>query len=110
MPIRITPLLTWRVMTTSIAFILFVCVGLGITSYKLYKKILATEASQKLIIESQNQERLYQEQKSRELIAIGQKALEQAQLDLTKTKTEAEKTNIELKTLAKTLENQAKDP
>lgn len=110
MPIRITPLLTWRVMTTCIAFVFLICIGLGITSYKLYKKILATEASQKLIIETQNQERLYQEQKSRELIAIGQQALTQAQTDLTKTKNEAEKTNAELKTLAKTLESQAKDP
>lgn len=110
MQIRITPLLTWRVMTTAIAFVILICVGLGIISYKLYKKVLATEASQKLIIETQKKERLYQEQKSRELIAIGQEALKQAQNDLTKTKNDADKTNAELKTLAKTLETQAKDP
>ncbi len=107
---RITLSFTWYVMTISMALILILFVGMGFAGYKLYKRVVAAENAQKAIVEAQTQERLALEKKSEEILQSQTYELEQAKLELTKTKSEAAKTNDQVKTLSKTLQEQAKAP
>src|SRR3989344_3977861 len=101
---------TLRIMVISITLVILLFLSLIFTGYKIYKKILITEATQKSILEAQNSERLIQDKKSQELITIQQQALSQAQKELIKTKADTAETNAQIKVLANTLETQAKDP
>jgi hypothetical protein len=78
--------------------------------YHLYKKVTATEIAQKALVETQNKERLTEEQKAANLITLQQQALTQAQAELAKTKTDAAKTSAQVKTLTKTLQDQSNAP
>ncbi len=100
---RITLTVAWHVMIGGMILILCTILGLSYGGYRLYKKIILTEANQKLILQSQ-------EEKAQELIDAQQMALDQAKEELVKTKVSADKTNAQIKTLTQTLENQAKDP
>jgi len=90
--------------------ILILFIGMSFAGYKLYKKVLATEAAQKAILETQDKERLAQEQKAESLLQTQQQALDQAKAELVQTKTEAAKTSAQIKTLSKTLDEQVKAP
>lgn len=107
---RITLTFTWHVVVIGMTLIVCATIGLGISGYGLYKKVVNTEAAQKLILQKQNQEVEAQAQKAQSLIDAQQKALTQAQAELIKTKATAEKTTAQVNTLTKTLETQAKDP
>ncbi len=109
MPRRITLTFAWHVVATAIILFLFLCAGITLAGYKLYKKIVLTETTQKEILDQQNKDRLAQEKKSQELLEAQQGALAQAQLELIKTKTDSAKTNAQLKTLSQTLKDQPKE-
>ena len=107
---RITLSFAWHVIVIGIISILLIFLGMGYAGYNLYKKITITEATQKLILEQQKEDQLTQEQKAQALIDAQQKAIEQAKLELTKTKANADKTTAQIKTLTQTLESQSKNP
>ena len=104
---RITISLAWHIMVIGIIIIIFLLSTLGFFSYKLYQKVLTTEKIQKEILDKQNIDVLEREQKSKVLIDLQQKALDDAKLELTKTKTDAEKTNAKIKSLSQAVENQS---
>lgn len=106
---RITLSFTWRVVLIIVIVVLCLTAGLGYTSYRLYKKIIATEETQKLILEKQETERLAQEERARILLDSQQQALDQAKEELLKTKADASKTSAQIKSLTQTIENQAKE-
>lgn len=90
---------------------------MGFISYKLYQKVSTTEKIQKEILDKQNADRIVQEQKTKEqeqksmmLIDLQQKALDDAKLELTKSKTEADITNAKIKSLSKAIEDQSLIP
>lgn len=107
---RITLSLTWKVFMTSLLVIFIFMIGISYGGYRLYTKVIATEAAQRAILENQNKERVAQEEKSHELILVQQKALDEATSELTKTKSEAKETNEKVKTLTKAVEEQSKAP
>ncbi len=102
MRIRITVKLIWKILSISLILISLFLLGMSYVGYRLYKNITTT---QKTIIENQDKE-----QKSRDLITLQQSALNQANTELIKTKSDAEKTNAEIKNLTQVINNQAKDP
>lgn len=114
---RITFSIAWYVMMIFIIVIIFLLSSVGFFTYKLYQKVSTTEKIQKEILDKQNSDRLAQEkqsleqeQKSRTLLDLQQKALEDAKLELTRTKTEAEITNAKIKSLSKVVEEQSLQP
>ncbi len=107
---HVTFSLTLHTIVIGMIVIILLCITLVFTGYKIYEKILATEATQKMIIENQDKERLAQDKKSQDLITLQQQSLQQTQNELTKTKIDAAQTNAQIKTLAETLESQTKVP
>lgn len=107
MSINISNKLMWKIISTSIAVIFISIISLSFVGYKLYKNVIA---NQKSIIEKQAAEQIAQEQKSKEVISLQEKALTEARADLDKTKTEAKETDAKLKTLTDTVSVQAKAP
>lgn len=104
-------------MLIGIIIIIFLLSSLGFFSYKLYQKVLTTEKIQAQILDKQNTDRIAQEQKiidqeqkSKVLIDLQQRALDDAKLELTKSKTAAEKTNAQIKTLSRAVETQSLVP
>lgn len=111
---RITFSLAWYVLAIWMIVIIFILASMSFISYKLYQKVITTEKIQKEILDKQNSDRLIQEQKiieqeqkSKVLIDLQQKALDDAKLELTKTKTEAEITNAKIKSLSQVVEDQS---
>ena len=104
---RITISLTWYIILAATSVLILSFTISGIVSYTLYKKVLATETLQKELLEKQTADRLEQEEKAKTLIDLQQRALTEAQVELSKTKTEAAKTSAEIKTLSQTVKDQS---
>ena len=107
---RITISLAWHIMLFGMVIIIASFLAVGVFSYKLYKKVQNTENIQQQIIAQREQERLEQEEKSKVLIDLQEKALNEAKAELAKTKTEAAKTSAEIKTLSQTVKEQSLVP
>lgn len=107
---RITINMAWHVLVMLALLFIMMLAGSGALSYMLYKKVTATEALQQQLLAKQETERLAQEQKSKELIELQEKALTAAQLELAKTKTESERNAAAIRTLKATVESDAALP
>lgn len=109
MKARITLTLTWHVL---VAFFIVVLLGLGILTfagYKLYQKVLLTEAQQKEILALQEEERKLAEAEARTLILAQQTELSEAKMELAKTKSEAQATQATIQTLRESIEDKSKE-
>lgn len=101
---RITLSLTWHIL---LAISLFFLLLLGTTivgGYALYKKVVATEATQREIINRQEAEAKAREEEAASRIAAQQEELQSAKSELEKTKTDAAKTSAQIKTLSQALD------
>lgn len=114
---RITFSINWYVMIITTIIIVFLLSFVGFFTYKLYQKVSITEKIQKEILDKQNSDQLSQEQKtleqetkSKTLLNLQQKALDDAKLELARSKTEADLTNAKIKSLSKVVEDQALIP
>jgi S1-C subfamily serine protease len=98
---RVTLSLAWHVVVVVIVILAFLTIGIAVGGYKLYQRIVLTEIQQKELTR-------LQEEEAKKVIASQQEALEKTQNELTKTKSDAEKTNAQIKTLSQTLAEQSK--
>lgn len=107
---RITINMAWYTLVILVLVLIVLVLGSSFFSYKLYQKVVATEDFQKQLLVKQENERLIQEQKSKDLIELQQQALSVAQLELAKTKTENQKNAEAIKTLTATVADENAKP
>lgn len=107
MKTRLTITLTWYALLAVIGLFVLGTVTSTFGGYLLYKRILATEATQRELIAQQAQDNKRKEDEAAEVIAAQQAELSQTKETLEQTKQESAKTTARLQTISKTLEDQS---
>jgi hypothetical protein len=107
---RITLSFTWHFLVAGFIFILLILGAIGVGGFFLYKKVTTTEATQAKILTLQAEVQAEAEQKNKDLIDLQQSKIMEAQSELSKTKTNAEKTNAQLKTISQALDKERSAP
>lgn len=110
MSTRITLSFTWKFILIGFIFLTAMVAALGFGGYKLYQKVTLAEKTQALILETQNKDQAQKEAEAQKLIESQTIELNDARAQLEKTKTDAQKTSAQVKTLTQTLETQSKQP
>jgi hypothetical protein len=105
---RITLSFTWKFIIIGFAVLIFAITALGFGGYKLYQKVVATEKNQALLLEAQTKAQVQKEEEAQKLIENQAIELSDAKALIEKTKSDAQKTNAQVKTLALALDEQSK--
>jgi hypothetical protein len=103
---RITLSFTWKFILGGFGLLIFMIAGLCFGGYKLYQKIALTEKNQAFILQEQNQLQAQKEAEAQKLIASQAIELSDAKAILEKTKTDAQKTSVQVATLTQTIKEQ----
>lgn len=105
---NITITLAWYTLLAVVLLFLLGTVTSALGGYVLYKRVLATEESQRQLIEQQAEETKRKELEAAEFIAAQQTELSQTKEALELAKQESAKTSAQVKTISKTLEDQSR--
>ncbi|MEN9338083.1 MAG: Trypsin-like peptidase domain [Candidatus Parcubacteria bacterium] len=98
-----------RILLVGFLLLLVSLIAIGYTSYTLYKKVLANEENQRIILAEQERLALEQKEASNALLTQQESELLAAKSELEKTKTEAAKTSAQIKSLSEVVDKSASD-
>jgi S1-C subfamily serine protease len=104
---RITVTITLYTLIGGLLLLLACAFSVLIGGYKLYTRVLTTEATQQELMHRQQEEKAQQETEAAQLLNAQQAELLQTKTELEETKQQSVKTNAQVQTLTKTLEKQS---
>lgn len=105
---NITFTFTWHILIAGFLILLALLSVLLFGGYKLYQKVLATEAAQREIVAAQEQEQKLRDEEAKSLLLSQQMELTEAKMELEKTKSEAKQTEAKIQTLTRSIEDQSR--